>query len=107
MNKKDNKIDDNSTSIEVKRKLLIDVYKYDASVVDKKSDTEVEEEILMLQKSELKKFRNPNKFWIINGLPEPKYVEPTTSKKWGALVVISLFVVLAGFFGMFMWLAFR
>ena len=88
------------------RELLISVYEIEPEVVAKMTDDEVSEKVKEFQKSEIKKAKNPNKFWIINGLPEPKEHEIKTDKKWGIWIVISLFILFAGFFGMFFWMAF-
>ena len=107
MSNKEKPIKKNKSEMDIKRKLLIEVHSIGEDEVNKMSDEDVSDKILKLQKKELAKAKNPNKFWIINGLPEPKQHEVTTKKSWGIWVVVSLFILFAGFFGMFFWLAFR
>ena len=89
------------------RRLLKELYDIDNEEISKMSDKEVSDKLAEQHEGRIKSKKNPNQFWIINGLPSPKEHEIKGGKWKGVVIVISLFTVLAGFFAMFMILAFR
>ncbi|WP_051586183.1 flagellar assembly protein FliH [Mycoplasmopsis lipofaciens] len=57
------------------------------------------------QRIELEK--NPNRFWLVKGMPEPKKVKTKTSAKAGIIVVVAFFTMLALTCLTFLLLAFK
>ncbi|ADE19702.1 hypothetical protein [Mycoplasma crocodyli] len=77
--------------------LLISVYNLEQEIVEKMSDEELISELNNQQDEAINNSKNPNKFWIINGLPKPKNFKTSTSTKAGWIIfivfIIMLFVV--------------
>ncbi|QZE12496.1 hypothetical protein [Mycoplasma sp. Ms02] len=74
--------------------LLIHVYNYQPEQLSSLSQTELEQLLAQEQGKLIRKKKNPNGFWIIRGLPEPKEIEQTTSAKWGYIIVFAFFAAL-------------
>lgn len=96
----------NKDSRKLNEEILIDIYDQNPEVVQKMSDDELQDEVNKLNKAKARERRNPNRFFVINGMPAPKEYQTKTSSKAGMWVVISLFIVLLVAFGMFLLIAF-
>lgn len=86
--------------------ILVDIFEQDPTYISTLSDEEIQKEVDKHQKLQARQKRNPNRFFIINGLPSPKEYQTKTSSKAGLWIVLSLFIVLLLAFGMFMLIAF-
>lgn len=89
-----------------KKDMLINIYNVDKKEVEKLNDTQINKLLSQKEKEKLAISNNPNKFWFIKEMPVPKVYEPKTSKTYGFLIILALFLVLIGFLIMFIILAF-
>lgn len=86
--------------------LLTTVYEEEIEKVEKLNDQELYELDVKHQESQIKKSKNPNRFFMYyKGLPEPKEYKPTTSKKYGLIIVIIFFSMFVVLFIILMYLA--
>ena len=91
---------------EHKKNMLINIYNLDKKEVEKLNDSEINKLLLQKEKEQIVISKNPNKFWFIKKMPPPKEFKTKTSKTYGFLVILALFLVLVGFLIMFIVLAF-
>lgn len=93
-------------NIEHKKNMLINIYNFDKKEVEKLNNSEINKLLLQKEKEQIAISKNPNKFWFIKEMPPPKQFQTKTSKTYGFLVILTLFLVLIGFLIMFIVLAF-
>lgn len=86
--------------------LLTTVYDEEIAKVESLNDQEIYDLVVKHQDKQIKQNKNPNKFFMYyKGLPEPKEYKPTTSKKYGLIIVIIFFVMFIILFIILMFLA--
>ncbi|EFF41110.1 hypothetical protein [Mycoplasmopsis alligatoris] len=86
--------------------LLVNVYELDYETVEKFNDDELKQELEKHQDLAIDNSKNPNKFWIIKGLPKPKNFQTTTSTK-GGWIIFGIFIFMLLIAGLtFMLIAF-
>ncbi len=86
--------------------MLINIYNLDEKEVEKLSDSQINKLLEQKEKEQIAISKNPNKFWFIKGMPPPKEFKTKTSKTYGFLIILILFLVLIGFLVVFIVLAF-
>lgn len=88
--------------------LLTTVYDEEISKINSLNDQEIYDLVVKHQDKQIKQKKNPNRFFMYyKGLPEPKEYKPTTSKKYGLIIVAIFFGMFAILFIILMLLAWR
>ncbi|UVD81826.1 hypothetical protein NV226_00730 [Mycoplasma iguanae] len=80
---------------------LIDLYGQNSEKIKKLTAEEMQQLIYKIEKDNLDKNSNPNKFFILNSMPKPKKWETKTSPKAGIWVIIA-FIFIFIIFGILM-----
>lgn len=86
---------------------LINLYNQNPKKVEKMDLEEMKKMCKEIEDRLLRENKNPNKFWIIKSMPEPKNWETKTTKKAGIWVFIIFILVFLIFGAMMFYLAFK